>query len=714
MAAHGKMQPQDAVKKSLRKKAQRDDSNKGYQPTCESEDEESSNSTKFGIPQTNKEHSTSDTKGEEHDVSQCTRDGKQDSTKERADVSRMLYRKMKKAVLGTSSLNDSDSDSEDEDGPSGFRGDPKTFKHTISVDGAPKDVSIDVWFDRGLYDENPDWLDNLNVSITSTSGEDIGGGLARYVKRGMIRRSFWENLSGASEGLSELAFGLFDRFGCIKQEILSHPVRKGSGVWGNELSKGGILVIELVFIEDRFQRSGLGSLVVEKIIERINKKGGGGRAKNIFMWPIPPDPLDDREHITFTEHQRRKNRIISFARSLGFRRIGATGWFGYSVKAEHLSRHLSSNEDYDLPSIDDDMEDSLEDLLEDQKKQRNLHTARAIRRKARASIRYPLHYAASTMEDDTLVTYLDKTLNKKGFTDWLQEDTQWYSILHLIAEGALPKSLEWLLINLPSQTRQLLSRRTVSGYTPLEGLQSRLDRDRGSKMVGNRRFVCADEFEGFTKDEVMCLTFLQFGLDGMKKLEADAHLESRIAFGCTCGGCVLGISPRTKHSLVIQAEILYGMLGENLNMQQQLQIEFPEMDFNTDQDLSWYSEAPPCVYDQLKATPDLKLGFVQILVHIATLLRGNIPPNVQYFTELWEDDKDCFGRGARVYLEAGGTFGSAVLTVIKMAMDRDPLTGDGSMMMTFGEEREALPKCRNDSEYGMVARCCGLEMKMGR
>ena len=60
----------------------------------------------------------------------------------------------------------------------------------------------------------------------------------------------------------ELAFGLFDRWGNLKSELRNHPIKKGTGVWGEELDEGKFLLIEEFTIDENHRRKGYGRKLV--------------------------------------------------------------------------------------------------------------------------------------------------------------------------------------------------------------------------------------------------------------------------------------------------------------------------------------------------------------------------------------------------------------------------------------------------------------------
>ena len=65
-------------------------------------------------------------------------------------------------------------------------------------------------------------------------------------------------LEEPTNDLSELAFSLFDHWGSLKSELRNHPIKKGTGVWREELDEGKFLLIEEFTIDENHRRKGYG------------------------------------------------------------------------------------------------------------------------------------------------------------------------------------------------------------------------------------------------------------------------------------------------------------------------------------------------------------------------------------------------------------------------------------------------------------------------
>lgn len=69
-----------------------------------------------------------------------------------------------------------------------------------------------------------------------------------------------------SQELHEFSVTLFDNEGRLKPDLMSHPIRKGSGMWGNELNKGALIFVESVAVESAHRRKGLANFMVDQTL----------------------------------------------------------------------------------------------------------------------------------------------------------------------------------------------------------------------------------------------------------------------------------------------------------------------------------------------------------------------------------------------------------------------------------------------------------------
>lgn len=181
------------------------------------------------------------------------------------------------------------------------------------------------------------WLEPVDVTITLTSTtntrpKDVGSCEAKLIRRSQMRWEFHRELEQPSPETSMLAFDVFDRYGRTRIGFGSHPVKKGSGMWGRELNHGDMLLIEEIFINKDYRRQGLGRRIVEALLTEARQKTWSFFAfvrpvcmkKEDLQWEWE-SLADDSERSRMED--REYDRSVMFYRSLGSRRIGSIAWF---------------------------------------------------------------------------------------------------------------------------------------------------------------------------------------------------------------------------------------------------------------------------------------------------------------------------------------------------------------------------------------------------
>lgn len=297
-----------------------------------------------------------------------------------------------------------------------------------------------------------------------------------------------------SPDAGQIAWMVFDRYGSLKDKFKSHPVHRGTGVWGSELDNGPLLLIEKVYVTDmKWRRSGIGRAMIKQLLVIGEKCVNGIKPREISS---PGFIASEYGSVTqfqklFTVHalvtpgwltedvnpqyagksKREKNEIdlqanniaTSFYRSLGFRRIGSSPCFAYSFSPNHRSRLISPDSDFD-PQIEplDDREDEpgrggyiVPYGVEVQLGQRSLSTLHK---------ESPLHHAATTLPDLECVEYLKKAAVENG-TGLTMVDRLNRTILHTLARRLKPKSIKWLLENV-GLAESWKAARDLNGDTP--------------------------------------------------------------------------------------------------------------------------------------------------------------------------------------------------------------------------------------------------------
>ena len=567
------------------------------------------------------------------------------------------------------------------------------------------------------------WLENIHVRCTH-EGKTIGHALGRYICREQIRSNFWRDMEEPSQDMADIAFGLFDRYGCLKAKFKNQSVQKGTGVWGEELDYGLLLFIERVEITDReWRRNGLGKAMITLLIQKAEKKSKPepmtpttAKFREIFYgtenldkysalhtvvlpgWlrsDVEAETVGKCPQQTRAIYQRALLSAVAFYRSLGFRRIGASDFLGFSSDSKHKSHTIAIADDFDLPlkspepelsGDDDDENDSW--FGSQRREQKKLEFLKQ---------KLPLHHAALTLTDSECLEFYRATASQDE-TSWIQVDHLQNNVLHVVACQVKPLTTKWLIENFDAGNG-LSYARNREGYTPFEALQEYLEIGRTKMEVNLLTIDRSDSFTGFAPEAVDCLSLLK-GPNTQGISTAD---RQRLTFGCTCGECLEGfMSPRMKLALLFQAETSHDMLdmdiddGETWCMMHDDMLEHVELGLRRN----------------MVTNKSYRKGFANIFAHVAACLRSGIIPRQVSVLQEFLDGPSEWPPVTRNYLERGGTMDGKIEPVLRIIFDhaqnQDEMAGDGEFERTMSEDVSKLRACRNDHEFGFVAVACGL------
>jgi GNAT superfamily N-acetyltransferase len=202
-----------------------------------------------------------------------------------------------------------------------------------------------------LEDEDEDDLVDEDEDETEQPNEyTVGACSALLISN--HRSNFYDDMEEPSVESSKLAFDLFDRYGRLRPEFKTHPFKKGSGIWKDELDSGPILLIEDLLIDKPYRCCGIGQKMMITVLEEMRSK-----SEQFVALTLPgiihgdyrklKENLTDEERKRFFDEELRV--AIAFWRSVGFRRIGSSKWFGLASAVDHSYHSLSASEDYDPP-----------------------------------------------------------------------------------------------------------------------------------------------------------------------------------------------------------------------------------------------------------------------------------------------------------------------------------------------------------------------------
>ncbi|KAJ6112318.1 hypothetical protein N7523_008379 [Penicillium sp. IBT 18751x] len=518
-----------------------------------------------------------------------------------------------------------------------------------------------------------EWLEQIDGLIFNQDNSDsdktpVGYCDGKLIRREKIRDKFWFAMEQPTEETCSLAFDLFDRYGRLKPEFKSHPIKKGSGIWNAELDDGDIFLIESLRIDGQYRRLGQGSTLVKAMLEKVRDKTLG------FVTVVHPgvlrsevlcEPRGEEVHNKELSELAAMDISKSFWRSLGFRRIGSSSWFGLASDPEHPCHHLAAESDYEIPALSSSMLDT------------------ELERK--------MKIALECSSDNDFVHFLSQVWGDAAGDDprWTSTDADGNTVLHLAATNIKPNSIQWIL----RRDKVLLHQRNTHGETPLDALLASLEDSRTTRRFNALTEDISDQFSGFSDNAVDCLKFLNGGTE-----VTDVDWQ-RLKYGCTCGQCISGfLSPRMCFALECQADIWSDFLREDIE----------DGNFWFENNSTFLSFLPRRVQNNLKANKSMRNGVMNLCNHIANCLRGHMIPN-ESNVEMVLHDASEWPPTSRSFLQRGGSVGAVATMLFQRAMESDELAGDPLHMETFGDQILQLPECRNDHEFGFVSGMCGYE-----
>lgn len=203
------------------------------------------------------------------------------------------------------------------------------------------------------------WLKPIKVEIKAEDGpheEPVGWCYAELIDREPIRATFYGDMEEPTNDTSELAFNVFDRWGCVKSELRDHPVKKGNGVWGTEMDAGKILFIEDVTVNETHRRKGYGRKLVEQVwdaaqgmVDYCEFAIAFATYNNTRTVEETGDALAPKDQEVFYNNLQRSAENFWYV--IGFRCIGSSSYFAHAKNPSHPSKSLSAEDNYVRPLI---------------------------------------------------------------------------------------------------------------------------------------------------------------------------------------------------------------------------------------------------------------------------------------------------------------------------------------------------------------------------
>lgn len=549
------------------------------------------------------------------------------------------------------------------------------------------------------------WLKNYQAE-EKRGGRIVASCVAQRIDRKPIKTNFYEEMGEESEYLSELAFNLFDRWGCVKDDFLYHPVKKGTGVWGEELNRGKILLIQSLTAEEDAIRQGIGRKVVQELWAKVRAQISASivrypqfesptahddeECKFALVLPTHLDTMERAEFEALSPEAREdyvedsKTVAIAFWRSLGFRRIGSSSWFGLAARADHPSCQLPAQDDYNPPPknlTQDPIHDVIQSVIQRIPPNRLGLMSREEALQSFLAI------------NDTLVTILEKHLRSHPEThpSWKSPNKDGNTIAHIGVRW--PKALEWLLDRPMYINQGLYKIRNHEGETPAELFESTLKEQRVRSSTMGYTTDVSNEFQGYGLEDTHILLRIQGKDNGF-----NGDVFERVKWGCTCGDCISYLSPRSRATLAIQAIVMYDRLASDDHGDK------PLLWIEWNADILRYIPRNLLMKMKIKRNKLLRDSVANMFqcVHHTLSVKNQIPTSVNVVSTMMQEFGG--GREIREYLSQGGTVAGIVLACLDHAVSQDIYSGDGSFEESHGEDIARLPKCRNDHEFAMATK----------
>jgi GNAT superfamily N-acetyltransferase len=187
------------------------------------------------------------------------------------------------------------------------------------------------------------------VTLSCFEGNnELGNVKGRMIHRDMIEPGeFHIVMDEESSDCSDLALTLFNHDGKVNRKWTVDEATKGSGVWTLRIGWGDFVVIETAEVAMTYRRKGMGRNMVQALLEEIKPWG----VRHVYLWPTQLNSAPDAARTNGEEGEAKfaanKAKAIAFWRAMGFRRVGASHWFCYTMDPDHASHGLSAGDDLD-------------------------------------------------------------------------------------------------------------------------------------------------------------------------------------------------------------------------------------------------------------------------------------------------------------------------------------------------------------------------------
>ncbi|KAK7057664.1 ankyrin repeat family protein [Favolaschia claudopus] len=508
--------------------------------------------------------------------------------------------------------------------------------------------------------EYPRVIKTISVQVEHAQLGNIGSMEAWRISRGAhCGDRFLEIMDEDMDEMHQFSVALFDKCGHVRPELVDAGYRSGTGCWGREMDSGALIYILGITINESHRGQAVGTWALAKFLESEHVQA----EDTVICWPTPVG-IRDKEIWKVT-----RTRQIAFFRKNHFRRIGRTGFFGFSSRLDHPSRNIPMADDADA------LDNSFSNTASSPEEQR---------------IQFPLHSAIVNDKTVNIMSVIQSFYDQDPAS--IHKPDNMGATPILVAAGsqnlnAIRKLLEWDI------SADLENAANSEGVTPLERL--------ADSMRSGREF--AEIFlgwNGYSNDELTMQYLLKQGL----VQNIDATLPDYIAkskYGCTCNQCAGGwLSPRMRFRLDTNAVFWADSMPMNFDMFTKGRPQNP-----LDMMDSPSSYIPPALYPNFYLS--FYKGYCDILRAIYDFLNTTTAEPLSANAVV---PFIAANQYTQFFFAKGGRIEYAFDSITDCAREQSPL-GDNSFSETFDDDEDwmSLPTCANDLEFQLVRRMIGLD-----
>ncbi|KAK0211289.1 hypothetical protein DFS33DRAFT_367146 [Desarmillaria ectypa] len=205
------------------------------------------------------------------------------------------------------------------------------------------------------------WLEQLLYTIQKKdTGEQLGRIICQFIDAKRVpRNTFFRQMDNVSDDLSKFALAVFNSSGHLNIEVREGGLCLWDAEDARKIYDSPIIYIREIQVNEGWRGQGIGSWAVTQLFETSEVKNIG--SSYLFTWPSILGKYDPppRNHANSSAQPTKEDRdaweakrdpIIKFFRSNGFRRLAHTSFFCLAKDHGHRSHKIAADEDAEYRS----------------------------------------------------------------------------------------------------------------------------------------------------------------------------------------------------------------------------------------------------------------------------------------------------------------------------------------------------------------------------